>query len=295
MTRLGSFSSLNFVHLKPARHTGIILIALSLLLGFTARGATVTGVVTATHPEDYRVTLVTAEGERSFLVGRGDRLILKEGDTVSGKVVRQGDAWRLESIFPADPEQTAVIQRLGNQLQRDTLRRGKKVFRAVGERIPRFALWDQRGELFLSDSLRGNYAVINFVFTRCAMQEMCPAATRRMVELSRALDRREWEDVKLVSITLDPDYDTPGIWAAYAEDMGVDSARHYLLGGPDETVENLKQQLGVLAEPDATQIVRHTMSTALIDPSGKIIYRIPGSHWDPEVFLNQIEKNRTTP
>jgi len=269
--------------------------ALGLLLGFSAHGASITGVVTSTDPEAYRITLVTGDGEQSFLVGRGDRSILAEGDTISGKVVRQGDAWRLESIFPADPEQVAVLQRLGDQLQRDTLRRGKKVFRAVGERIPRFALWDQRGDLFLSDSLRGNYAVINFVFTRCAMQEMCPAATRRMVDLSRALDRREWDDVKLVSITLDPDYDTPGIWAAYAEDMGVDSGRHYLLGGPNETVENLKQQLGVLAEPDAAQIVRHTMSTALIDPSGKIIYRIPGSHWDPEVFLKQIEKNRTIP
>lgn len=269
---------------------GILLGA--LLSSPAAAADTVIGTITAIDRASSSVTLEAGGESARYLIGRGDRAILEAGDQVRGRRVRQGDDWRLERIFPADPEHVAVVARLGEQLQRETLRRGIKAFRTVGERVPRFALWDQRGDLFLSERLRGDYFVLNFVFTRCPMPEMCAAATLRMQELDSALDERGWDDVQLVSITLDPEFDTPGIWTAYADDRGIDGTRHHLLAGPAETVDALKKQLGVLAEPDKEQIVRHTMSTALVDPTGKIIYRIPGSRWDPEVFLRQIEQDR---
>jgi Uncharacterized protein SCO1/SenC/PrrC, involved in biogenesis of respiratory and photosynthetic systems len=123
---------------------------------------------------------------------------------------------------------------------------------------------------------------------------MCPAATTRMTQLQDLAAARGIDDLKLVSITLDPDFDTPGIFTAYARGYGADPDSFHFLSGPERVVENLKTQLGVLAEPDEEEIIRHTLSTALVDPSGEIIYRIPGSMWDPEVFLRQIEKHRST-
>lgn len=265
---------------------------LALWIGSSLHAEPITGTITSTDPEQSRITLDTGEAERAFLVGRGDRQILEKGDRITGEPARQGDDWRLEKIFPAEPEELAVLERLGEQLHRETLRRGFKAFRAVGERVPRFALWDQRGELFLSEKLRGQYVILNFVFTRCTMPQMCTAATIRMRQLDEALDERGWDDVQLVSITLDPAYDTPGIWTAYAEDRGLDTSRHSLLAGPSGTIEALKRQMGVLAEPDEEQVIRHTLSTALIDPTGEIIYRVPGSRWDPGVFLRQIKQDR---
>lgn len=238
---------------------------------------------------------IQIEGEdavRSVFAGPGDIAIATPGRHFSGLLVQQGEAWRLENIFPTDPTAVATIDRLGEDLKRDTLARGRKSFRAVGDRLPPFALWDQNGDLFLSEQLKGQYVVINFVFTRCKMANMCPASTARMLELADAIKEKGWTDVHLVSVTLDPDYDTPGIWTTYAKGKGIDSHLHSLLGGPVETVEALKKQMGVLAEPDAEQIIRHTMSTALIDPAGKIIYRLPGSLWSPEVFIKQIQNHK---
>lgn len=250
------------------------------------------GVVQSVDPTALRIEILpeASDQPRTVFVGRGDAAILEPGDRISGEIVRQGPASRLQRIFPADLNQLARLQRLSDALHRDTLTRGHRAFRGIGESVPRFALWDQDGDLFLSESLGGRYVVLNFVFTRCAVPEMCPAATQRMIELARELDARGWDDVTLVSVTLDPAYDTPGIWTAYADDRGIDSSRHRLLGGPPEVVEALKKQLGIIAEPDAEQIIRHTLSTTLIDPTGKIIYRLPGSRWSPEVFVRQIER-----
>ncbi|MFW6352859.1 MAG: SCO family protein [Verrucomicrobiota bacterium] len=277
------------------RCLGLTLLMGTALLTAAPQAGPVAGEVLAVHRDQFQleVALDGTDGAQTVFVGPGDAAIAEPGDAFRGRLVRQGPNWRLETIFPAEPHAVGQIERLGSELQRDTLRRGRKAFRAVGERIPVFALWDQNGDLFHSESLKGRYAVINFIFSRCAVQTMCPASTARMIELAEAVKERGWEDVRLVSITLDPAYDTPGIWTAYAEAKGIDGALHALLGGPPETVDALKKQMGVLAEPDPQQIVRHTMSTALVDPTGKIIYRLPGSMWRPETFLEEIAEART--
>lgn len=245
--------------------------------------------------ENRLVLTVIADGgseETAVFVGRGDHAIAKPGRMIRGELVSYAGGLRLQTIWPNDSRDLAVMERLDRQLQQDTLNRGSKAFRGIGEQMPRFALWRQSGELFHSESLRGNYVVLNFIFTRCRMANMCPAATERMRILQELAGDREVDDLQLVSVTLDPEYDTPGIFHSYATDRDIDSSNFHFLSGPDRVAANLRTQLGVLAEPDEVEIIRHTLTTTLIDPAGRIIYRIPGSMWDPEVFLRQIDRHR---
>jgi protein SCO1 len=245
--------------------------------------------------EDRQALVVEAEDRETPVtvdVGPGDYAIARPGWKIRGELVPYAGRRLLQTIMPNDPQEKALIQRLDRQLQQNTLNRGSGAFRSMGERIPRFALWKQDGALFHSDSLRGNYAVINFIFTRCKSPTMCPAATQRMAQLQDMAKEQGITDLRQVSITLDPEFDTPGVFFSYAEGYGIDHETFFFLSGPARVVENLKTQLGVLAEPDEEEIIRHTLATALIDPSGEIIYRIPGSQWDPAIFLQQIEKHR---
>ena len=260
----------------------------------TLSAEAVEGVIDSIDREGMSVVLRTGRAGSSDLkamVGRGDAQILKKGDAVRGELVQFGEGHRLQTIWPNDAAVRGTIAQLGKRLRHDTLQRGSKVFRGVGEYMPKFALYDTDGSLFTSESLKGSYVVMNFIFTRCANPVMCPAATARMKELQEIARDEGIEDLLQVSITLDPEYDTPGIFTAYAADKGLDTSTFHLLGGPAGIVEDLKKQMGVLAEPDEKEIIRHTMSTALIDPRGKIIYRIPGSMWNPETFLKQIRKD----
>lgn len=275
------------------------LIATCILSLFPIAGTlsakTVEGVIDSIDREAMRVVLRTGGAGASHteaMVGRGDAQILETGDPVRGELVPFGGGHRLQTIWPNDAAVRGTIAQLGKRLRHDTLQRGSKVFRAVGEYMPKFALYDTDGSLFTSESLKGSYVVMNFIFTRCANPVMCPAATERMKALQELAKEEGIEDLLQVSITLDPAYDTPGIFTAYAADKGLDTSTFHLLGGPAGIVEDLKKQMGVLAEPDEEEIIRHTMSTALIDPRGKIIYRIPGSMWSPEAFLKQVQKDK---
>lgn len=225
-------------------------------------------------------------------LSEGDATVYEAGDRVEAELAHIASLTKLQHIMPADRAAQGRIELMADQLQRDTLQRGRKAFRNTGERLPRFALWDQNGDLFLSENLKGHYAVINFIFSRCPDPNMCPASTERMIALDRKLDEAGLDDVKLVSITLDPDYDTPGIWTAYAQNKGIDTSRHSLLSGPSEVTRNLTKQLGVLAEADEQNIIKHTMVTTLVNPEGTIIYRLPGSMWSPDIFLRKIQQDQ---
>jgi protein SCO1/2 len=249
--------------------------------------APVEGIIESIDRENMRVVLNIGGPDASAVtasVGRGDALILESGQAVRGDLIAFGDGHRLQTIWPNDPVIRGNISRLGDRLRKDTLKRGSKVFRGVGEYLPKFALYDTDGSLFLSESLKGSYVIMNFIFTRCASPTMCPAATARMVELQQLAKEAGIDDLKQVSVTLDPAYDTPGIFTAYAMDKGIDTSSFHLLGGPARIVEDLKLQMGVLAEPDEEEIVRHTMSTALMDPTGKDHLPHPGKHVEPAGF-----------
>lgn len=195
-------------------------------------------------------------------------------------------------VYALEPREQALMETTNERLHKDTLRKGKKAFLSVGERLPAFALIDQNGDLFEGRSLLGHYTVVNFVFTRCTVPTMCPAATKRMVALQQAASDQGLESFRLVTISFDPKFDTPEVLSNYAEGFGVDASNYALLTGPEQAIANLMKQLGVLVFDDEALIYKHTMQTTLIGPDGKLLYRIPGSMWRPVDFLRKIEAHQ---
>lgn len=223
-------------------------------------------------------------------VGAGDWNYLRAGDPIRGRLLQEPDGLRMETIWPNDAQTAAQMTAINNQLRRDTGVRGRKVFRSVGESMPPFALYNQFGELVTHRDLKGHTVVVNFIFTRCRNPRMCPAATARMHNLQEVINEHGLEDVRLVSMTLDPDYDTPGVFNTYAYNRSIEGRNFLFLGGPRQALLDLKEQLGILAMPDEKEIINHTMRTILVDPSGKIVYQVPGSQWSVDDFLTRIEK-----
>ncbi len=248
------------------------------------------GVVSATDADNGVMSVDLGKNrEIRGKAGVGDLAIYTVGDQIRGKSVQSDGVTLLENIWPANKTSLNIMRAENQRLRRDTVQRGRKVFRSIGEKLPRFALWDQNGQLFQSDSLNGKVAVINFIFTRCTSPNMCPAATMRMSQLQDQVREAGITNVHFVSITLDPDYDTPGVFNAYARSYGIENDNFSFLGGDAQAVEDLKLQLGILAEEDPTYIVNHTMRTIVADPTGKIVYQVPGSGWDKDDFFKHIK------
>ena len=139
--------------------------------------------------------------------------------------------------------------------------------------LPPFALTDQTGERFDSDRLTGKIWIGNFIFTRC--RATCPVQTANLVTLQKRLEKMPGgADVELVSITVDPVYDTPEVLAAYVEQKDADTGPwHFLTGSREEIWELCKTgfKLAVSdAPPDANTLILHSDRFILIDRRGRV-------------------------
>lgn len=115
--------------------------------------------------------------------------------------------------------------------------------------VPAFTLRDHRGQDVTQADWLGSVVVVNFIYSRCA--EACPLSTAHMLKLQTVYvqDPR----VRLVSISVDPDYDTPEVLTDYAERLGVRSTRWSFLTGDKKQIYRLAQKgfrLGVLDPND---------------------------------------------
>jgi protein SCO1 len=219
-----------------------------------------------------------------------DLLWLKDGRDIRGELVREGEEYQLRSIWPSSDSDEDQIRKKNKVLRRNTVDRGVAAYRDTGEGIPEFALYDQDGTVFSRDNLKGQVSVLHFIFTRCAMPTMCPASTRKMGSLLEAVKSEGLNDVRLISISLDPRFDTPGVLKAYARGYDVDALQSRFLTGPLQPIQDLKKQLGILSRPDELLVLKHTMRTILIGPDLKINYHVPNSSWDVEDFLAKIRQ-----
>ncbi len=151
---------------------------------------------------------------------------------------------------------------------------------AVSEPAPDFALVDQDGgPLGLAD-LRGTAIVLDFPYTSCPGP--CPILTSTLVTLQNLLPADVRARTRFVSITLDPEVDTPERLREYGLARGADLATWSFLTGPRNDVEAVVKRYGIgtLRNPDGT--IGHLSVVFLIDPGGTIVRRYVGLPQKPE-------------
>jgi protein SCO1/2 len=139
--------------------------------------------------------------------------------------------------------------------------------------LPDFTLVDQDAEEFGSDELRGSVWIADFVFTRCP--DMCPMLTSVMARVQRQLAKDPaLEGVRLVSISVDPEHDTPARLTDYAEKHGADRGRWAFLTGPRQEIWLLSRdgfRLPVGEAPGSADApIFHSDKFVLADREGRI-------------------------
>lgn len=234
---------------------------------------------------------VMPEMVMEFAVSAGDAANAKEGQHIRADMIPHDDGmYRLENIWPVDQVADATVKAGADALRQDTMIRGKSAYREVGESLPDFALYDQTGAVVQSARFRGKQIMLNFIYSRCPVATMCPAATMKMMETQRLAKEAGVKDLELISITLDPEYDTPGVLHDYAAARGIDTSNFSFLTGPERAIKDLLTQFGVIAQFDGS-IIKHTLSTLLIDENGRIIHRADGTLWEPKDFVAKMHRS----
>ena len=153
-----------------------------------------------------------------------------------------------------------------SKLFRSSERRGYAETPAIGT-VPDFHFATQDGKTLTRQDLLGKVWVIDFFFTRCPGP--CPMMSSRLAEISKELKKAK--DVRLVSLSIDPEHDTPAVLNEYAAKVGADPDRWIFLTGPKNQVEEFttKGMLQALSNADPAPPV-HSTRFLVIDRQGRI-------------------------
>jgi protein SCO1/2 len=169
---------------------------------------------------------------------------------------------------------------------------------APGDAVPDFKLRNQDGRPIHLGQFSGKALVITFIYTRCPSPDFCPRVTRNFASLDKQLASNPslYAKTHLLSISFDPEHDTPARLRAYgATYIGSDANaafKHWEFAVPEKPVlaEMAKFfDLGMTDNADST--ITHTLSTTLIGPDGKVVRFYPGNEWTPEQVLADVKQS----
>lgn len=244
------------------------------------RTFTIDNIVSSEEGSDFTSPL-------DVLVGPGDAQLSYEGKKIRGELGKSDGKFMLEAIWPVDGEKEKMMRIINVQLQQDTAVRQRRQFLKEGDYGVNFSMFNDHGEVVQWNQFKGEWIIMNFIFTRCRMPKMCPAQTARMIDLQRLAKEKGIDNLQQLSVTFDPEYDTPGILYDYATSRGADLSTFSFLTGPKPVMLDVLKQYGVIAF-DSVNIIDHTVTTLLFDKTGKIVLRRDGTEWSENEFVEHI-------
>jgi protein SCO1/2 len=288
-----------------SRMHAIVLTGLALLAVITACGRPATGG----DPREYAIrgqilglrrdvgevrlkhdAIPGFMGAMTMSFGVKDRTLLdgrQVGDLVTGTLVVTGsDAWlsALDKVgFAAvtpDVEERAAPAPAFSLLD-------------AGDAVPDETFIDQAGRPWQPSALKGKAWALTFIYTRCPLPTYCPMMDRHFRAAQRAVsgDRALADSVRFVTVSFDPDYDTPAVLARHAAALGADLATWSFVTADREQVEAFAAKFGlsVMRNDKDPLDITHNLRTAVVGPSGTIVAIRSGADWTPSDLVAELE------
>jgi protein SCO1/2 len=162
---------------------------------------------------------------------------------------------------------------------------GDKRLPVIGP-APPFALISQDGMPVTLGDLRGKVVAVTFIYTGCP--DICPLLTQKMVEVQDELGAQFGAKIAFVSITLDPERDTPEVLKDYAQFWGAKLDGWAFLTGSPKAVRDVTRDYGVFFAKKEDGSVDHTQLTSLVDTDGQMRVQYLGARFDPEEFRRDL-------
>lgn len=263
----------------------------------SARRYDARGIVRAVAP-DRRSIDVEHEDIRGFMPSMTMPFSVRDSKQIAG--MRSGDAISFRLAVTDDDSWIDQIKKINadevrlpapTATTRSTIDDSARL--REGEMMPPFELTDQNGERITLETFRGHPFVLTFIFTRCPIPNFCPLMSKNFAVLQNAIKNGSGTlaQTRLLSISFDPDFDTPQILKNYAEHEQADWKIWAFATGEKSKIDNLTRAFSVFVQAEAGTI-SHGLGTALIGEDGKIARIWRGNGWSPSEVIGEIEGNK---
>lgn len=174
----------------------------------------------------------------------------------------------------------------------------EKEFPPIGKSVPDISLTDQDGKRVSLKDYRGKALAVTFIYRECPLPEYCIKMSKNFSDLANqiAADSVAKEKIRLLSISFDPERDTPAKLKEYGMGyLGKDAAADFtiwrLAVGTDKEVRSIADFFGLKYETDQndkTQI-NHSLVTAVIAPDNTVRKIFAGNRWTNDELFNELE------
>ncbi len=219
--------------------------------------------------------------------GSVDLDALHVGDAVGFVLHIRGDSSWIDEVrrLPdaAVPEHPAGTPDTGTASVPDLLE--------IGDHVPDTPLLSHADTTFNLAQVEDIPVVLTFIYTRCPLPDYCPRMIQNFVRLQERVREERLGPVHLVSVSFDPEFDTPAVLREYADRYGADLSSWTFATGDSSTVASFANQFGVFYRTQGGEIV-HNLSTVLIEPDGRIRRIWRGNDWTIEQILSSLRDLR---
>jgi protein SCO1/2 len=234
---------------------------------------------------------------------RGPQLeVMTPGSTIDGDLVVDNQAQATPQTDPsrADSTQTYWIENVVVSAPADpSAVPVNNNFAQVGQPVPDFTLTNQDGKPVSLHDFKGKALAITFIYARCPLPDYCTRMSTNFSNLAMQLQSDPDKDkVRLLTISFDPENDTPAKLKAYGIGyMGNDKNYKFdtwqLAVGKDADVRKIADFFGMEYHTDENDKakINHTLVTAVIDPSGKVMRIFTGNSWTTAQLLAEMKSS----
>jgi protein SCO1/2 len=158
----------------------------------------------------------------------------------------------------------------------------------VGQHVPDIALVDQNSQPVTLSQFSGKVVAITFMYTHCPLPNFCFRLTNNFGRLQKRFAQQMGRDLVLLSVTFDPQHDTPEVLAKYGDIWKADPKGWRLLTGPQPDIEKLCHELGMNFWPDEG-IMAHSLHTVILDRHGDLVANLEGNEFTADQLGDLVQ------
>ena len=153
--------------------------------------------------------------------------------------------------------------------------------------LPPITLTDQNGHQVSLESLKGKPILFDFIYTRCPGP--CLLITAKMKNIAEALGPKLGPDVRFVSVSVDPEHDTPADMLSYANEMGIKNPNWLFLTGPPPRIDSLMSRFKLIRAREPNGAVDHVLEFFLVGSDGHLVAQYVAIGANATKIANDLE------